>query len=259
MLSIAWEPEIRGLLTVIIAVVALCGSVYLILATNMGARLGLLVALAGLSGWMVMMGVIWMTYGIGLKGNEPSWKPAQPFTVVRDVALLPQADVLVNSVKISPDASPVEAAAAGAKALQEENWKVLPTDDKGRGQSIAATDEIIQVTTLSEFASIYGTPKTPAERYFYHSVSPLLNTQANVYTYKLPYGGGNGTGFGSSFGSKRGSRGGREGARRVVRSPGLTQALPHRPGRKLPGAGQTSSRPSPRPLAAPPGQTPDPY
>jgi len=34
MLSIAWEPEIRGLLTVIIAVVALCGSVYLILATN---------------------------------------------------------------------------------------------------------------------------------------------------------------------------------------------------------------------------------
>ena len=63
------------------------------------------------------------------------------------------------------------------------------------------TDEIIQVTTLSEFASIYGTPKTPAERYFYHSVSPLLNTQANVYTYKLPYGGGNGTGFGSSFGA----------------------------------------------------------
>ena len=145
MLSIAWEPEIRGLLTVIIAVVALCGSVYLILATNMGARLGLLVALAGLSGWMVMMGVIWMTYGIGLKGNEPSWKPAQPFTVVRDVALLPQAEVLVNSVKIPEGASPVEAAAAGAEALQEENWKVLPIEDKGRGQSIAAADEIIQV------------------------------------------------------------------------------------------------------------------
>ena len=145
MLSIAWEPEIRGLLTVIIAVVALCGSVYLILATNMGARLGLLVALAGLSGWMVMMGVIWMTYGIGLKGNEPSWKPAQPFTVVRDAALLPQAEVLVNSVKIPEGASPVEAAAAGAKALQEENWKVLPIEDKGRGQSIAAADEIIQV------------------------------------------------------------------------------------------------------------------
>lgn len=63
------------------------------------------------------------------------------------------------------------------------------------------TDEVIQVTTLSEFASIYGQPKTPAERYFYHSVSPLFNTQANVYTYKLPYGGGNGTGFGTGFGA----------------------------------------------------------
>lgn len=63
------------------------------------------------------------------------------------------------------------------------------------------TDEVIQVTTLSEFASIYGTPKTPAERYFYHSVAPLFSTQANVYTYKLPYGDGNGTGFGSSFGA----------------------------------------------------------
>lgn len=144
-LGIGWEPEIRGLLTVIISVIALCGSVYLLLATNVGVRLGLLVALAGLSGWMVMMGVIWMTYGIGLKGNEPSWKPAQPFTIVSDVSLLPQAEVLANSVKISQDAPPVDAAAVGAEALQKENWKVLPIDDKGRGQSIAAADEIIQV------------------------------------------------------------------------------------------------------------------
>ena len=45
-LAIAWEPEIRGLLTVIIAVTVLCGSIYLIMATNMGARLAFLVTLA---------------------------------------------------------------------------------------------------------------------------------------------------------------------------------------------------------------------
>ena len=32
------------------------------------------------------------------------------------------------------------------------------------------TDEVIQVTSLSEFEQIYGVPTTPAERYFYHSM-----------------------------------------------------------------------------------------
>ena len=59
LLAINWEPEIRGILIVIISVGVLCGSVYLILGTNMGARLGFLVALAGLAGWMFLMGAIW--------------------------------------------------------------------------------------------------------------------------------------------------------------------------------------------------------
>jgi hypothetical protein len=42
LLSIGWEPELRGLLTVIIGAVALCGSVYLLLGTNLGIRLGCL-------------------------------------------------------------------------------------------------------------------------------------------------------------------------------------------------------------------------
>src|SRR5688572_17393581 len=49
------------------------GSVYLLVATNTGARLGLLITLAALSGWMLIMGIIWMAYGIGLKGREPTW------------------------------------------------------------------------------------------------------------------------------------------------------------------------------------------
>ena len=50
---------------------------YLILATNMGGRLGLLVTMAGLFGWMASMGIIWWSYGIGLKGREPTWKPKE--------------------------------------------------------------------------------------------------------------------------------------------------------------------------------------
>ena len=68
LLAIGWEPELRGILTVIMAVGVLMGSVYLVLATNLGARLGFLVTLAAIFGWLAMMGFVWMIYGIGLQG-----------------------------------------------------------------------------------------------------------------------------------------------------------------------------------------------
>lgn len=81
---------------------------------------------------------------------------------------------------------------------------VVPTGTNVLVAGFAATgptDEVLQVTSLSDFTNIYGQPQTPAERYFYHSVAPLLNTTANVYTYKLPYGANNGTGFGANYGA----------------------------------------------------------
>ena len=71
----------------------LCGSIYLILATNLGARLGFLVALTGLAGWMMLMGIMWAIYGIGLKGPEPSWEAVPGRTVLQDTGALYQAGV----------------------------------------------------------------------------------------------------------------------------------------------------------------------
>ena len=71
--SLTWDPGVRGVLTVVVAVGILMGSVYLILATNSGARLGFLLALTGLFGWMTIMGVTWSMYGIGKKGPDPHW------------------------------------------------------------------------------------------------------------------------------------------------------------------------------------------
>ena len=124
-LAVTWEPEIRGIITVLIAFVALCGSTYLLLATNTGARLGFLIAFAGLFGWMFIMGTIWWVYGIGLKGPEPTWKPASPVTVVRD------GDLVAAGITNTPD--PVA-----------EGWIRLPEDDPGRGQAVASADEILQ-------------------------------------------------------------------------------------------------------------------
>ena len=88
LLAISWEPEIRGIIVVLISVVVLIGGTYLIVGTNLGARLGVLVVLAGFFGWMMTMGAIWWTYGIGLKGPEPSWKPAEHCTLTSAASAL---------------------------------------------------------------------------------------------------------------------------------------------------------------------------
>lgn len=63
------------------------------------------------------------------------------------------------------------------------------------------TDEVIQVSTVSELEQIYGIPQTPAERYFYHSGKEVLASSANLLVTRLPYGSGSGDGFGEQFGA----------------------------------------------------------
>ena len=71
--AITWDPGFRGMLVVAVGVLVLIGSVYLLLATNTGARLGFLIALTGLMGWMTIMGLVWAMYGIGRQGPAASW------------------------------------------------------------------------------------------------------------------------------------------------------------------------------------------
>jgi len=61
------------------------------------------------------------------------------------------------------------------------------------------TDEVIGLGNISEFEQIYGTPKTPAERYFYHSARAALNSTGSLLVNRLPYGPDNGQGFGSKI------------------------------------------------------------
>jgi hypothetical protein len=73
-LTLTWTPGIRGVLVVAVGIIVLMGSVYLMLGTNSGFRLGFLLALTGLMGWMTIMGVVWMIYGIGRTGPAPTWE-----------------------------------------------------------------------------------------------------------------------------------------------------------------------------------------
>jgi hypothetical protein len=72
--GISYDPEIRGVLVVTVASLILIGSVYLLLATNVGARLGFQVAMAGLFGWLMLLSLFWWIYGVGAIGTLPSWR-----------------------------------------------------------------------------------------------------------------------------------------------------------------------------------------
>ena len=72
--ELTWDPAIRGILVVALGFTVLMGSTYLLLTTNVGSRLGFLIAAAGFWGWMMIMGLTWWIYGIGYVGPTPTWR-----------------------------------------------------------------------------------------------------------------------------------------------------------------------------------------
>ena len=117
--GISWEPNIRGALVVLTAIILLPGTVYMVLATDVGARLGLLLALTGLFGWMSIMGVTWWVYGIGLKGPAPEWK----------------AEEVVEGSLAN--------ARTPAVARFPNGWRQLPLEDPQTTEALAAADPIL--------------------------------------------------------------------------------------------------------------------
>lgn len=144
-LAINWEPELRGILIVIIAVGVLMGSVYLILGTNLGARLGFQVAFTALAGWMFIMGAIWWSYGIGLKGPEGSWAAMDGRTVLQDTNALTSAGVL-DSVTVDDAATYTQQALQVDEQFVGEGWSKLAESAPTFGQAGSAAAVYLEET-----------------------------------------------------------------------------------------------------------------
>ncbi|MBP7629280.1 MAG: hypothetical protein KA758_02415 [Acidimicrobiales bacterium] len=180
--GLSWTPGFRGLLSVLVGVVVLYGSVALILGTNSGARLGFQLALTGLAGWFFVMGFIWAIYGIGYLGPAPSWKvidtiqgpPSAPDGARVDVAAtLPLPSDLPDPVELRDadedllaefpaDAKdPLLGDLAGASEevrdqINEQidgGWVILETSNKFTGETQAATQEYLVASGLFESTS----------------------------------------------------------------------------------------------------------
>jgi hypothetical protein len=89
--------------------------------------------------------------------------------------------------------------------INEVDLSLRPADKIGTNIFITGfapegpNDEIVQVSSLSEFTQIYGQPTNPAERYFYHTVAQSFNSRANILVNRLPYGTNLGEGFTNKY------------------------------------------------------------
>lgn len=72
--SLTWDPGIRGILDVAIAVAVLVGTPLILLTTNLGSRLAVHVTATALFGWLTVMFLIWAIYGLGYHGPAAAWK-----------------------------------------------------------------------------------------------------------------------------------------------------------------------------------------
>src|SRR6266498_3354177 len=79
----------QAVLGLSIGVLVLIGSIYALLASNWGARLGYMVLMVALFAWMLLLSAMWLfgipgtTPGTGPRGQEPQWIP---FTATSDQA-----------------------------------------------------------------------------------------------------------------------------------------------------------------------------
>ncbi|MCH7790047.1 MAG: hypothetical protein IH940_11500 [Acidobacteria bacterium] len=160
--GVAWDPTIRGVLVVLVGVVVLFGSIWMIVATNVGARLGTLIALAALFAWFFMMGSVWWIYGIGWIGDSPSWEAVDinsaplAASIVDEVADLPERSVLIDEY-----GTPLELVQASddEDAKKEFSPDLAPEQEEGLSDEeleAAREDQKLkaELTTYSEVASV---------------------------------------------------------------------------------------------------------
>lgn len=143
-LAVNWETELRGALTVIIAVVILMGSVYLIMSTNLGSRLGFLVSLAALAGWMFIMGAIWWAYGKGLQGPVPSWEGVPGQSVIQEPGQLYSVGIIDAPITVGADTE-ANAAAVDTQLLAED-WTKLESSAPAFQQAASAAGDLLEET-----------------------------------------------------------------------------------------------------------------
>jgi len=201
-----WNPTILGVLVVLSAIGLFCGSAYLLLATNLGGRLGFLVAFASLTGFMVLLSTLWWTSGnSGIDpphGHSPNWKvvevvnePAQSkFAPVHDALAKGTAADATELANLRPalDAALVHTApVANQESVPQPLAKFQSsleylTDFKGYKTSVIGGGSKNLFWHNPRYAAVQfcpAAPNTPAGEA--PTCDPLQNSQYAILTYNF--------------------------------------------------------------------------
>ncbi len=138
--ALEWNVTTRGILFPAIMFIILCGATYVILATNVGNRLGFLLANAGFWAWMVLMTVTWMIYGIGLKGTPPAWQVREVITEVGNA----------QSDKVATLAQGLES------GKLPKGWSEVKEGTPTRGEASSAADAHLILEKLFDSSTKYA-------------------------------------------------------------------------------------------------------
>jgi hypothetical protein len=181
--EIAWNPEIRNILSLGLGITVLVGSVLLLVSTNAGPRTGTLIVIAGLLGWMTIMGATWWMYGIGMKGTPSHWRVIEinkgdlataENPEARKLPEIDEAKIVAEILDKHPDlakkANPDSSAGKVISiselveldpALKDEfkldasdlgGWRILIPSDKQRGDAQAVADAALGADGQKLFA-----------------------------------------------------------------------------------------------------------
>lgn len=142
-----WYPTILGILVFLAGIAMFIGTVYLLLATNLGARLGFLITAAALSGFMLLLSLLWLTNAFPLttlKGRIPQWVAVEK---------LEGGDVARSDIGV---VQRVEQEGRKVDPGEEANLKaaldaVLVTGGTGEGEAPAGAEEFATFESASDF------------------------------------------------------------------------------------------------------------
>lgn len=129
--AIAFDPNIRGILVVLTGATVLMGSVYMVLATNSGARLGIMLTAAALFGFGTILGLLWTINTGGLKGRDAAWMPAE-----------------INYNRLAPGGAKVPVATAQLESL-------APPEDLADPEELLARYPLIRAMALGSEGKDY--------------------------------------------------------------------------------------------------------
>jgi hypothetical protein len=183
-----WNPTILGVLVVVSAIVLFCGSVYLLLGTNLGARLGFLVAFTGLMGFLALLAVLWMITASPLntiKGRVPAWKVKELVTDVSEAKTTEAHTILDDGRKAdATEAANVKAAVDEALVTKE------PTAHEELGPNankFAQFGEVTEFMTLATY-EIGGGEPNPFDFEFTHAPLVAVVEYCQVEEVEVPFG-----------------------------------------------------------------------